>query len=95
LSGKDKETRPSVAFNMLKVKLETSESKKHWNYIIKSLIIFDRIIEEKLYLDEIAKIKIQDIEEYRTDDNKLSNIEVSHFENFRGEKYRSTDKKLL
>ena len=65
LSGKDQETKASFAFGVIIAKLETSHSKIYWNYMVKNLIILDRAVEERLFLNDIAKLKIQEVENFQ------------------------------
>lgn len=47
------ETRAQVGFATLVTKLETSESKEKWNYLLKNLIILDRCVESRFFLMDI------------------------------------------
>lgn len=62
LGGKDLETRPQVGFATIVSKLETSESKEKWNYLLKNLIIFDRCVEAKFFLHDIKNLNLPSIE---------------------------------
>ena len=53
-------------------KLEASDGRKKWNYIIKNLIIFDRCVEEKRFLSEIASLNVLSIENYIEKKDKYS-----------------------
>lgn len=72
LAGKDEETRSEIAFLLIMAKLETSESLKKWNYIVKNLIILDRCVEEKYYLNDISSLNLPHIEFYKEIDNGSS-----------------------
>lgn len=50
LKGKDPETKAELAFSTITMKLEGSESRKLWYYLIKNLIILDRCVEDKTFL---------------------------------------------
>lgn len=56
----------------LMAKLEASDGRKKWNYIIKNLIIFDRCVEEKKFLNEISKMSILSIENFVEKKDKYS-----------------------
>ena len=45
LSGGDDETKPQIGFRILVSKLQSSKSTSYWNYVLKTLILFDRIVE--------------------------------------------------
>ncbi len=49
-----------------------SESNRKWNYMIKNLIILDRMVEEKLFLYEISDVTLENVENF-TDENKSIN----------------------
>jgi len=68
LAGNNAQTSAMFAFKVLVSKLETSESRKYWNYVIKNLIILDRAIDEGLFVSEISEIRNIDIENYYPDD---------------------------
>ena len=72
LADKDKETRASVAIQTFLAKLEASESRKFWNYMVKNLVILDRAIDERLCLDEISKMNLPGVEGYTVPDKKDS-----------------------
>jgi hypothetical protein len=72
LSGQDSETPAKLGFQTIVTKLEVSSSRKKWCYIIKNLIILDRTVEEKLFLEEIANHPIKTAETFTEDDNKYS-----------------------
>ncbi len=61
LGGKDKETRSEIAFLTLMAKLESSDSMKKWNYIVKNLIILDRTVEERYFLNDISMLDLPHI----------------------------------
>ena len=54
LRGVDTETPATTAYSTLIGKIETSESKGKWNYMMKNLIILDRMINEKMFLKEFS-----------------------------------------
>lgn len=72
MAGKDNETRPEVAFRTLIVKLQYSESLKKWNYIVKNLIILDRMVEEKYFLNDISELDFDHLKNYKDDDPIIS-----------------------
>lgn len=52
--------------------MQTSDSRNKWNYIIKNLIILDRAIDEGLFVYDIAKLKIDFVENFSDKDAKDS-----------------------
>lgn len=68
LAGNNAQTSAMFAFKVLVSKLETSESRKYWNYVIKNLVILDRAIDEGLFVKEISEIRNLDIENYYPED---------------------------
>lgn len=70
LSGKDPETKPSLAFSVITAKLEASKSRKYWNYIVKNLVVLDRAIDENLFVKDIAKLTLPSIETYQPKEEK-------------------------
>lgn len=64
MRGEDPETPANLAFMTLMAKLEASDGRKKWNYIIKNLIIFDRCAEERKLLAEISELHIISIENF-------------------------------
>ena len=53
-------------------KLEASDGRKKWNYIIKNLIIFDRCTEDRKFLLEISEFGILSIENFVEKKEKYS-----------------------
>ena len=49
-----------------------SDSKDMWNYILKSLIILDRCVEEKLFLWEISDLTLESVEFFKDKDEKIN-----------------------
>ncbi len=72
LSGDDKETKALSGFQTIINKLQTSDSRKHWNYLMKNLVLLDRTVEEGLFVEEIAQLNISDIEDYRAGQQRYS-----------------------
>ena len=64
MRGEDPETPANLAFTTLMAKLEASDGRKKWNYIVKNLIIFDRCVDERKFLTEIAEFHIISIESF-------------------------------
>ncbi|CAK89839.1 unnamed protein product (macronuclear) [Paramecium tetraurelia] len=79
LSGKDPETRPQVGFTTILAKLESSQSKIYWNYIIKNLIILDRCIEYRFFVSDIADMNINYVENYVERDPKYKSLSMDSF----------------
>ncbi|CAD8093828.1 unnamed protein product [Paramecium sonneborni] len=79
LSGKDPETRPQVGFTTILAKLESSQSKIYWNYIIKNLIILDRCIEYRFFVSDIVNMNINYVENYVEKDPKYKNLSMDSF----------------
>ena len=55
LSGSDNETVAQVAFSTIVAKIENSDSRKYWNYVLKNLILLDRSIEASLFVKDISE----------------------------------------
>jgi len=72
LSGRDPETRPDVAFSLLQSKMQYSESKNIWNYLVKNLVLLDRCAEDRSFVSDIATLHILHVENYRDPDPKNS-----------------------
>ncbi|CAD8080647.1 unnamed protein product [Paramecium primaurelia] len=79
LSGKDPETRPQVGFTTILAKLEQSQSKIYWNYIIKNLIILDRCIEYRFFVSDIADMNVNYVENYVERDQKYKSLSMDSF----------------
>jgi len=77
LSGKDCETKAISGFNTILSKLKTSQSRKYWNFVVKNLVLFDRLVEERCLLKEIFELNLPEIENYdaREKRYKEKNIE--------------------
>lgn len=73
LAGRDEETRSEVGFRTILVKMQYSDSLKKWNYIVKNLIILDRCIEDKFFLQDISELDFPHIKGYKDDDSAISN----------------------
>jgi hypothetical protein len=50
LRGLDLETNDKMGFENLIAKCELSESRNKWNYLVKNLLILDRIVSDNLFL---------------------------------------------
>lgn len=72
LRGEDHETPAGLAFTTLMAKLEASDGRKKWNYLLKNLIIFDHCLEERCFIREIAELKIDSVEEFVEKKQKYS-----------------------
>lgn len=72
LSGKDPETRPQIGFTTIVGKMEQSQSKSYWNYIIKNLIILDRCLDCQFFVQDIANLEINHVQNFMETDPKLS-----------------------
>ena len=68
LAGHDEETRSEVGFRTLVVKMQYSDSLRKWNYIVKNLIILDRCVEDKYFLQDISELDFAHIKNYKDDD---------------------------
>ena len=71
LTSGDEETEPQSGINMLIGKLQASTSTACWNYVLKNLIVMDRVVEARLFLDEIAHLRIPYLDHYRLKDETL------------------------
>jgi len=71
LAGHDVETRSEVGFRTILVKMQYSDSLKKWNYVIKNLIILDRCIDEKYFLNDISELDFPHIKNYKDDDPSI------------------------
>jgi len=74
LGGKDKETRSEIGFLTLMTKIECSDSLRKWNYVVKNLIILDRCVEEKYYLNDIGHLDLPHISSYKDENHMNSTI---------------------
>ena len=72
LKDEDPETLAGLAFTTLMAKLEASDGRKKWNYLVKNLIIFDHCTEERCFLNEINELKVISIEEFIENKSKYS-----------------------
>ena len=72
LAGRDTETRSEVGFRTIVVKMQYSDSLKKWNYIVKNLLILDRCVEEKYFLNDISELDLPHIKNYKDDDPAIS-----------------------
>jgi hypothetical protein len=62
LSGIEKKVDPNEAITIIFTKIESSENKNLWYYLIKNLIILDRCIDRRVFLVKIAKVRLVSIE---------------------------------
>ncbi|KAL4496040.1 hypothetical protein ABPG72_015462 [Tetrahymena utriculariae] len=79
LAGNDPETRPDVAFQLIQSKMQYSESKNQWNYLVKNLIILDRCVEDRSFVNDIATIHILHVENFKDPDPRNSIIKIDGF----------------
>ncbi|CAD8083941.1 unnamed protein product [Paramecium primaurelia] len=79
LSGKDPDTSQQIGITTIFTKLESSESKIYWNYIIKNLIILDRCVENRFLVTEIANMNITYVENYVEQDLKYKSLSMDSF----------------
>lgn len=68
LADNDPETRPSMAFSTIIAKLQTSDSRHEWNYILKNLVLLDRCVEEGLFLYDVVELDLDFVKNF-TDKN--------------------------
>jgi len=59
--GKDNETKAEIAFYTIVAKIEASGNRTKWKYILKNLMILDRLVEEGLFVDKINSIELNDM----------------------------------
>lgn len=78
LAGRDEETRSEVAFRTIVVKMQYSDSLKKWNYVIKNLIILDRCVEERYFLQDISELDLPHIKKYKDEDPSISILNFVH-----------------
>ena len=57
---------------MITAKMQTSQSKKYWNYQVKNMVVLDRLIDEDLFLTDIAELKLQNVENFQPKEEKYS-----------------------
>lgn len=72
LKDEDHETPAGLAFTTLMAKLEASDGRKKWNYLLKNLIVFDHCLEERCFIQEISELKVVSIEEFVEKKSKYS-----------------------
>ena len=60
-------------------KLETSESRGKWNYLIKNLILIDRMLEERYFVREISEIEIDYVENFTDPTSKIKIFSYSKY----------------
>ena len=46
LLGRDSETRPEIAFYTIIAKLEASGNRVKWKYVLKNIMILERVVEQ-------------------------------------------------
>lgn len=74
MAGKDEETRSEIGFRTLLVKMQYSDSLKKWNYIVKNLIILDRSVEERYFLNDISELDLPHIKNYKDEEPIICNL---------------------
>ncbi|KRX00129.1 hypothetical protein PPERSA_10628 [Pseudocohnilembus persalinus] len=79
LNGRDMETRAQVGFATLVTKLETSESKEKWNYLLKNLIILDRCVESRFFLMDIQQLFLPSVDHFQSNDNNVRQLKLDAF----------------
>lgn len=72
--GRDSETKPEIAFYTIVAKIEASGNRTKWKYILKNLMILDRLLDERLFIDKIDSIELNEVGK----EIELK-VEVSHF----------------
>ena len=53
-----------------------SESNTKWNYMIKNLIILDRMVEEKLFLNEISDVTLENVENFSDENKSINDMQI-------------------
>lgn len=72
LAGLNNEVRPEIAFNMILDKFLIYDAFNNWIYVLKLLILLDRIVESKFFLFDIAELQMTHIEKYKDEDSRNS-----------------------
>ena len=72
MKGNDKEISAEAAFQTIIKKIQSSDSKNKWNYLVKNLLIIDRLIDERCFLKEIATSNLENIVNFIEEDKKFS-----------------------
>ena len=57
LKDNHKNLTASMSYNFILFKLENSRSRTCWPFLIKVLLLLDRLVENKMFLKETANIK--------------------------------------
>lgn len=67
-------TSGSIAYNTIIIKLERSDSRFKWNYLIKNLIILDRATEEEIFIYDISNLDLEFLSTYSCPNKKDSKL---------------------
>lgn len=78
----DPETRSQVAISSLLEKLEKSDERKEWVFVLKNLVVMDRSVEEHLMLPEISDYENPYLDHYQgtsSDSSQLINRLIQNY----------------
>jgi len=71
LAGEDKETKPNIAFNVIIAKLQSSDSRGYWNYLVKNLVILDRMLDDKRFVHDVSELELDYVENFKDSKTKM------------------------
>ena len=76
LKGKDHETKANIAYNLIIAKIQSSDSRGKWNYLVKNMIILDRMIEQKIFVHQVSELELDNVENFKDlkSKNNIMNI---------------------
>ena len=70
LKGTDHETKANVAYNLIIAKIQSSDSRGKWNYLMKNLIILDRMIEQRVFVHQLSELELDNVENFKDPKSK-------------------------
>jgi len=71
-SGASQEVRAHIAFTTIITKIQNSDSRIYWNYLIKNLIVLDYSVEYMYFLQDIKEMYLPNVESFVDKDQSIS-----------------------